>query len=144
MMMRSEDYRRFTGFREDMFMYFEDAELCWRMRKAGLQVWLVPDAEVYHHVSVSSGGIYSPFAVYYSLRNRCVFGRELLSPAGYAAFRLYVVAMVLTKSVLFPLSGKAATVPVMWRAMLDGFAGRMGSSFGVENPAPKLEWEKAD
>jgi len=142
MMMRTEDYRSFRGFREDMFMYFEDAEFCWRMRKAGRGIWLVPDAEVYHHVSVSSGGIYSPFAVYYSLRNRCVFGRELLSPGGYRALQAYLFAMVVAKSLIFPLKGRASTIPVMWRALLDGLAGRMGPSYGVENPAPMLEWEE--
>lgn len=141
MMMRTVDYRRFHGFREDMFMYFEDAELCWRLRKAGMQVWLVPEAEVYHHVSVSSGGIYSPFAVYYSLRNRCVFGRELLTSSQYFAFQLYVIAMVFVKTFIFAVRGRAKTIPVMWKAMFDGFAGRMGPRIGVSNPAPVLEWK---
>jgi hypothetical protein len=141
MMMRTEDYRRFHGFREDMFMYFEDAELCWRMRKAGMEIWLVPDAEVYHHVSVSSGGIYSPFAVYYSLRNRCVFGRELLSPVRFRALQGYLTAMVVAKTFIFAFRGRSKTVPVMWKALFDGFAERMGPRIGVPNPAPFLEWK---
>lgn len=48
MFARREDLLRLGGFREDFFMYFEDDELCLRVRKAGWQIAVVPGARVAH------------------------------------------------------------------------------------------------
>jgi GT2 family glycosyltransferase len=36
------------GFDENIFLYGEDMEWCWRIWKAGFQVWFWPEAEVIH------------------------------------------------------------------------------------------------
>lgn len=41
-------WRRLGGFREDFFVYSEDAELCLRARRAGYQITVVPAARVRH------------------------------------------------------------------------------------------------
>jgi GT2 family glycosyltransferase len=48
LLARSEVWRMLTGFREDFFMYFEDAELCARARRKGLEVMVVPAAVATH------------------------------------------------------------------------------------------------
>lgn len=37
-------------FDETFFMYYEDLDLCRRMKQAGYQVWYAPQAEVWHNV----------------------------------------------------------------------------------------------
>jgi len=39
---------------EAYFMYCEEIDWAWRMRKAGWQAWLVPEAEVIHHGGAST------------------------------------------------------------------------------------------
>jgi len=39
---------------ENLFMYIEEVEWCWRIKKAGLQIWFYPGAEIYHLVRGSS------------------------------------------------------------------------------------------
>jgi GT2 family glycosyltransferase len=34
---------------EDFFMYYEEVEWCWRIRKAGYKVYYVPESRVVHH-----------------------------------------------------------------------------------------------
>lgn len=41
-------------FDERFFMYSEEMELCYRFRRAGYEVWYVPEAEVVHHEGASS------------------------------------------------------------------------------------------
>ncbi|KKQ67173.1 MAG: WsbD [Candidatus Daviesbacteria bacterium GW2011_GWA2_38_24] len=42
-------------FDEDYFMYAEDIDLCYRIKKAGYKVMYVPTVSVLHHKGVSSG-----------------------------------------------------------------------------------------
>lgn len=45
---RLENLRRFGPFDERFFLYFEDADLSVRASKMGVEVFLVPDARVFH------------------------------------------------------------------------------------------------
>jgi GT2 family glycosyltransferase len=45
---RLQDLRRWGGFREDFFMYYEDDELCARLTRAGWRIAVVPGARVEH------------------------------------------------------------------------------------------------
>lgn len=41
------------GLNEDYFMYFEDLDYCRKLRKNGLDIYFLPDAEVVHHHGAS-------------------------------------------------------------------------------------------
>jgi GT2 family glycosyltransferase len=45
---RTAFLQRLGGFREDFFMYFDDLELCARVRRLGLRTMVVPEAKAYH------------------------------------------------------------------------------------------------
>jgi N-acetylglucosaminyl-diphospho-decaprenol L-rhamnosyltransferase len=42
------------GFDEGYFMYVEDVDLCWRLRRAGWEVWYEPGAEAVHEQGTST------------------------------------------------------------------------------------------
>jgi GT2 family glycosyltransferase/glycosyltransferase involved in cell wall biosynthesis len=48
MMLRAKDLRELGGFDDSFFMYFEDVDLCWRMRLAGRRIVYAPLAVVHH------------------------------------------------------------------------------------------------
>jgi N-acetylglucosaminyl-diphospho-decaprenol L-rhamnosyltransferase len=48
MLMRSDTYRAVGGFDERYFLYYEDADLCRRLRRRGLDVRLIPQVRVIH------------------------------------------------------------------------------------------------
>jgi N-acetylglucosaminyl-diphospho-decaprenol L-rhamnosyltransferase len=39
---------------EGYFMYAEEVDLCWRIKRAGWQVWYTPDATIVHHQGAST------------------------------------------------------------------------------------------
>lgn len=47
------------GFDEDYFAYFEDVDFGWRLWVLGFQVWLCPDAVVYHRKHGTSNVMYA-------------------------------------------------------------------------------------
>lgn len=68
--MRRIDWDRVGGFDEGFFpAYFEDVDLCLRIRAAGLRCVYQPQARLRHQESSSTGKYSGPFFLYYH-RNR--------------------------------------------------------------------------
>ncbi len=49
-----------NGFDERFNMYGEDVDLCLRANKMGINCYFIPEAKLWHHVSASIGGNWSP------------------------------------------------------------------------------------
>ena len=54
MMMKSETFAKVGGFSADYFMYSEDVDLCFRVKKTGFHNYFVSSARVIHHGGRSS------------------------------------------------------------------------------------------
>jgi GT2 family glycosyltransferase len=59
------------GFDEIYFMYFEDLDLGWRLRRHGMRVLYEPSA-VIEHDHARSSGVASPLFIRYNTRNRLI------------------------------------------------------------------------
>lgn len=74
-------------FDERYCLYFEDSDLCVRIKKAGYRVVLDPQIKIGHKVAQSSG-IGSPLNDYFLTRNRFLFGMTYASlRTKFALFR---------------------------------------------------------
>ena len=58
---------------ETYFVYFDDTDFCWRLRKAGVALCYCPSATIVHKVGGSTGGGRSVFSAFYIARNRRYF-----------------------------------------------------------------------
>lgn len=54
MLLRSETFQKLGGFSSDYFMYWEDIDICVKIRRNGLKIYHIPMAEVVHHGGKSS------------------------------------------------------------------------------------------
>ena len=70
LLLRPEAIRAVGGFDEAYFLYFEETDLCHRLRAAGWQVCVVPDVFIGHPKSHSSA---APHVYYYMARNTYLF-----------------------------------------------------------------------
>lgn len=61
---------------EDFFLYFEETDWCYRARRLGYPSIFVPEARLWHKVSVSFGGERSPLALYFLTRNRLLWAQR--------------------------------------------------------------------
>ena len=67
--IRREAWQTLGGFREDLFMYYEDTDLSWRLRERGWAVVYVREAVVLHE-HASSSGTSSAMFIRVNARNR--------------------------------------------------------------------------
>jgi GT2 family glycosyltransferase len=110
----------------ELFLQVEDVEWSLRMRGAGYRILFVPAGQVWHHVSVASGGERAPDTAYYEIRNTlavCARHAPLPWPA-HTRRELGVLAVHMFHARLAPRRLDNA------RAVLEGWrdyrAGRLG------------------
>lgn len=70
--LRREALDQVGVFDDRFFMYYEDTDLSWRLRRAGWQIVYAPDAIV-NHAHAASSGAQSDFFLFHNERNRLVF-----------------------------------------------------------------------
>jgi len=96
------------GFMDDRyFAYIEDTDFCYRAMRAGLTITYLPEARVLHKAHSLTGGLFSPFMMRYTTRNRTYFmlkhfgrGRGL----GYViAYQIHLLIQFLARRVEWPM-----------------------------------------
>jgi hypothetical protein len=116
---------------ERFFLYLEDTEFCHRARRAGFATRYEPRSVAVHRVHGASAGtpeVEGPATVYYLTRNRVVYARERLSPAGRAAFLAFFLASRAAKVAAEVARGRADRARLILRAVRDGLRGRTGAA----------------
>jgi GT2 family glycosyltransferase len=78
------------------FAYWEDTDLCFRIRQNGYQLLYIPQARIWHKVGVSWDSYFSYFVIYhYLVRNRLIFMRRFASPLQKITFTIFFIFYVL-------------------------------------------------
>jgi GT2 family glycosyltransferase len=77
-MTPAEVFKKVGGFDQNLFMYMEDMELCYRVRKSGYDVFFYPDVSVRHDEQGSSNRTFAIVSIYkgvlyYFKKHRSVF-----------------------------------------------------------------------
>lgn len=72
MMMRRSDFDLVGGFDERFFMYYEDSDLSYRIKKTGKKLMFCPTSIV-RHVHTGSSVEWSDFFLYHVVRNKLLF-----------------------------------------------------------------------
>jgi len=68
MVIRSDVYRNFLGLDKDYFAHMEEIDLCWRLRRAGYRIRVVPTATIYH-LGGGTLDYVNPRKIYLNFRN---------------------------------------------------------------------------
>ena len=70
--MLKEDFENVGMFDEDFFMYYEDTDLSYRIKKLGKKIIYYPHSIV-RHIHTGSSKEWSPFFVFHVVRNKALF-----------------------------------------------------------------------
>lgn len=99
LMIRKDLYETLQGFDEQIFMYTEDMELCYRARQIGVQTYFYPDVAVIHEDQGSSSRSFAIINIYKGI---VYFYKKHKS---WVALQV-VKFLLLSKAVLLILYGK--------------------------------------
>ncbi len=72
-LIRSEIIIKMGYLDEKYFVYYEDADWMHRAKLAGIRVWYMAQAKIYHKAGNLTGGPKSPFTVYHATRGKVYF-----------------------------------------------------------------------
>lgn len=112
LLLRPEALRQVNGFDEDYFLYYEETDLCLRLRQHGWRVLLVPSVSVLHPKTASSA---PPHYYYYMARNGYRFrARHFGVPAWRNGLELLKPAVQLTA-----IAAACTVLPSRWRELRD-------------------------
>jgi len=100
-------------------MYYEDADLCARVRAQGLTVWVEPRAKMWH-LGSATASLRSATSRYQHARHRMLFYRQHPHGRWPLATHLAVLLSELAGGVRDVLRGRPRAMRAIWEGLLDG------------------------
>ena len=98
MMVKKAEFEKIGGFDEHLFMYMEDMELCFRMKKKGKEIVFYPQATIEH---LSHGSSNRSFAITQIYKGLLYFYKKHMNRLQY----LLVKVLLITKAYLIIFLG---------------------------------------
>jgi GT2 family glycosyltransferase len=135
LLLRVEALKQAGNFDERYFLYFEDTELCARLRKHGWKCVLVPEAKIEHAGGSSTAGNLEYWRAYYYTRNRLLFFLTYCPPLLRFLAIPSIVAHITRHIFVLPFRGREARNKL--RAELLGLSDFLQRRFGK---AQCLDW----
>lgn len=124
MLLHRSVFERIGYIDEKMFMYYDDTDLCVRLKENGIKIKYVPKAFMWHKVSSSSGGMQSKIGVYYNNRNQLYYMKKYRKKIGLID-KLSIVIKGLLKGLIAPFRNRLNDKYIL-TAYKDFFLNKMG------------------
>lgn len=117
MMIPMEVIRKIGLMSYIFFLYYEEADWSFRIKRAGYTIWYVHNSVVFHKESVSTGKL-SAQKMYYLNRNRLVFMRRNIFGINFLVGIFYQICFSIPKNALkFLFTGKISLFYAYCRAL---------------------------
>src|SRR3989344_2958299 len=107
------------GFNENIFMYGEDFELCFRLKQAGYQNYFFPDLEIIHYDTGKNNPLRKPHKYFSMRKGFLIFFKEYRPTISYLTLHLLIKLEALFFLLLLPLRKyKYAKEKYLWKKYL--------------------------
>ncbi len=102
---------------ETFFLYYEELDWCEQIRRSGFEIYVEPNAKIYHKESLTVGSM-STLKTYYITRNRILFMRRNRSWAERIGFYIFLVFFTIPKNaLLYAVKGQWEHLNVFLKAI---------------------------
>ncbi|GIW45850.1 MAG: glycosyl transferase [Candidatus Binatia bacterium] len=130
MLLSRAAWTHVRGFREDLFAYYEEVDLCLRARRAGYRVVLIPSVQVSHAGWRGFGGGLTPLSARLKARNLILLARAHVRGWQWAIVGPSVAALFTASALWYCGRGRRAVVWSLVQGVLDGLRGASGPICG--------------
>jgi GT2 family glycosyltransferase len=127
MMIRNEALQKSGLFNKLFFLYYEDVDLSYRLRKAGYALHYLPSCKIYHEAGISAKvsapkkeGHLSPIIHYYISRNHLWFIRQYGAPTFFPINFVYNGIYYLALWVYFIIRGRNTKASFLLKGLREG------------------------
>ena len=116
-------FKKIGLFEERFFLTYEESDFCYRARRAGFKCYFVPEAKVWHKVSISFGGENSALFKYFMARNKLLWAEKNLNffkrleVYGRAVYEF--LKFIIPPRFYLSFSGNASLPEAIYRSMLE-------------------------
>ncbi|MGB9980657.1 glycosyltransferase family 2 protein [Methanobacterium sp.] len=117
-LIRKDLIKKIGNFDKNLFLLFEDTDLCIRAKKAGYKMIYTPESSIYHKEGISAKK--SPIKLYYMYRNRIILIRKHQKVIKEFIFLFYISGRSITASMINCLFGDFETGKIIAKGVLSG------------------------
>lgn len=129
MLIRNSALGKSGLFNEKFFLYYEDVDLCFRLREAGYDLHYLPSCKMYHEAGVSAKiaapkkeGTLSPVIHYYTSRNHIWILRRYGNPWFYPTYTIIYGTYYLAVLAYFKLRGRNQKARYLIKGLKEGIS----------------------
>lgn len=123
MLIKREVFDKIGFFDSQFFMYWEETDFCYRARKQGFRIVVVPKAKIWHKGGVSS----TPLITYYTARNKLLLLKKH-KLGNLNILKVYISSLrtILSWTIRSKWKGKRKERNMLVRALCDFCLGKKG------------------
>jgi GT2 family glycosyltransferase len=114
LLVKKEVFEQVGGYNEAYFMYIEDMDLCFSVKKRGYEVWFTPDAVVGH---VGQGSSNRTFAIVHIYKGLQIFYKQQQSRVEYYIVKVLLWLKAVAALVIGLITGKQQVVKTYLAAL---------------------------
>lgn len=130
MLIKKEVFQKVGFFDKNFFLYVEDTDFCYRVRKSGFKILLAHSSKIYHKIHNSTQNELQIIPLYYTTRNRLYLAKKNF-PSFLFLTLLYISVSMFIKSIYWFLLGRKKNISSVKLAFKDFFRGQMGVRKGL-------------
>ena len=123
--LRADKIKEIGYIPEEYFLYYEETDWMKSIKQKGFKIFTCLSSALVHKHAKSTGGIYSPFVIYYMTRNQILFNRKYLNSIQYYLFITKMISRNLLKIIFYSFKNLKSSKSI-FTGTIDGILNKKG------------------
>ena len=122
---RADKIKEIGYIPEEYFLYYEETDWMKHIKQKEFKIFTCLSSQLIHKHAKSTGGIYSPFVIYYMTRNQILFNKKYLNSIQYYLFITKMISRNLLKIIFYSFKNLKSSKSI-FTGTIDGILNKKG------------------